>query len=202
MRTKSFVGVLVLWIVIAGCKSVTPIDSKSGKPTLIPVADFVSVASKAIQDTQAELAKNKALPPLESVTLTLQTVRATSSGGTVKFFVVGGSQSLEQSRTESVTIKLVPPDPDAARAVGGSEAVYADLKASILRVADAARDAETGVTGVLEMASIGTELAFSVKGGTELSGGFKIEPIDVSAKGSEANQAVHKIGVSFARKKK
>jgi hypothetical protein len=191
----------VVALLAAGCTTVTPYDPKAGKPTLFPVADLVSVVSKAIEDTQATIKKTPSLPPLEAVTLTLQTVTGSSGGGGIKFWVVGGSRSVDQSRTETVTIKLTPPDPDAASSVSGTDAVYEKLKESILRVADAARDAESGSSGVLEMASIGTELAFSLKTSSEGTLGFKIEPIDLSAKGAFTDQAIHKIGVSFARKK-
>jgi len=192
---------VVLAFIVSGCKTSMPYDTKGAKPALIPVADLVNVVSQAIKDTQVTIAKTPALPPLEAVTLTLQTVRSDTSGGTIKVIVAGGGRTAEQGRTEALTVKLTPPEPDAAGSVSGSDVIYTALKDAILKVARAAGDAEGGTLGVLQMSSIGTELAFTLKTTTDGNVGFTIEPLDISAKRSIADQAVHKIAVSFARKK-
>jgi len=192
---------IVVAILVSGCHTSMPYGADQRKPVLIPVVDLVNVVSQAIRDTQVAIAKKPALPPLEAVTLSLQTVRSDTSGGTIKVIVGGGGRTAEQGRTETVTIKLTPPDPDAAGSVSGSDVIYKALKDAILKVAEAAGDAERGTLGVLQMSSIGTELSLTLKTTSDGTVGFTIEPLDLSAKWSVADQAVHKVAVSFARKK-
>jgi Trypsin-co-occurring domain 2 len=201
-------GIAVCLTVLIGCRTTMTQPTKTkpastAQPKGIPVAELVDVVSKAIQDTQAALRANAALPPLDSVTLTLETVKTKSEEGGIDFLVVDSTYTAEQSRTQTVAIKLSPPDSKAASTVTDSEAVnvYKDLKASILQAAQLARDAEKA-SGELGLEGVDAEIAFSVTKTGDGTLGYTLEPVDLSAEGEIADEAVHTIEVTFARKKK
>ena len=204
MRMQSALcGIAVCVITLTSCRTAARLDARVTQPTRIRVVDLVDVVSKAIQDTRATLRANPALLPLDSVTLTLGTVKTRSEDGGFDYLVIDATHTLEGSRTETITIALTPSDVETATPVSGSEAMheYDDLKASILEVAKVA--GEVGKAGgVLDLKSVSTEISFTVSKTNEGTLGLAIELLDLSAERSVVNEAVHTITLSFAQKKK
>lgn len=192
---------MLLILALTGCASTTPVvQPGAGTSELPAVEDVVSVVKRALHDAQRKINDQKALPPLEAVTLTLQTSVTKTLDGTFKIVVVTFGETVEAANTQQVTIKLIPPPPTAPQPIAADNSTYKALVDAIVGAADAARrttNAAHGEPTPLVLNSIATEIAVSIKRTTTGGLGIDITPITISGKGSVATLNANKINISF-----
>ena len=163
----------------------------------VAIDSVLNEIQRGLTQAQVTIADSK-LPPLESVTLTLQTQRYDKKGGP-KFtlFIISFGQTWEKQSSNELTLVLKPPQKTATEEVGtpvGLSNQLVDAIVSAARGVQAAKDR----TPPLLLDSMKAEFGFVVN--TNTSGGIKFEIVPVSAEmsGELSKKAVHKISVSFA----
>lgn len=193
-------------LLFAACPATTPVPKPvvvtNGTVEFIPLKDVITVIKRALQASQNKISDDN-LPPLESVTLTLQTSKVKSGEFTLNLFVIGGSQNSESSDTQQLVIKLTPPKPNAETAVSAS--LYQQLVDAITAASTAASEARTAASGnpvPLSLSSISTELAVSIKRVEGGNIGIDLTPLKLGGKVGETTQGLHKITLSFATPQK
>src|SRR4051812_38778933 len=92
---------------LAGC-SLFPTASDRTEEDKIKVGELLAVVKKAAADAQSEIAAGgpSKLPPLASLTLTMQTKEVAGGSVSVELLIVSGQVKGEKAVTQTVTIKL------------------------------------------------------------------------------------------------
>ncbi|HJP59869.1 MAG TPA: trypco2 family protein, partial [Gemmatimonadaceae bacterium] len=116
---------LMVVFILTACPATTPVGQPkpvavtNGTVEFFPLKDVITVIKRALQASQNKISDDN-LPPLESVTLTLQTTKGKTDEFTANLVVIGGSQSSESSDTQQLVIKLTPPKANAETPVSAS----------------------------------------------------------------------------------
>jgi hypothetical protein len=196
---------------VAACVSPQPIANGHGAPVtinpatgaveLVDVSKVVTVVKRALEDAQKKIHdEGNELPPLESVTLTLQTTSVTTDGITFKIYVIGVGTTAEITNTEQLTLKLTPPPPDVEHPIGASGDLYQNLVDTIVAAAKASHQASSAAAPTLLIDSVGAQVAFGIKETKTGNLGIDIKPIiSIGPSGSLAQQASNKIDLSFKK---
>jgi Trypsin-co-occurring domain 2 len=198
-RLAVFVSLAVLSLAVLPptpvCAQATPVrplvSAKNSVPLeslLVQVKDALAVAER--------LAQEKNLPPLESVTLTLQTVAVTTQGGTVKLFIFKWGTTITTTSTKTVVLTLTPPPPSTEKSLAP---VTDNLVNAMLAASEAVQAARGSLPG-FEPKQVVCEYSFGVR--QEGAGGisFEILPVSVSGDASASRQAVQTVSLSFKKK--
>ena len=166
----------------------------------VAIDSVLNEIQRGLTQAQLEIADNK-LPPLESVTVTLQTEYVKSGGPKLKLFIISFGQTWEKQSSNELTLVLKPPPPKkATEAVGTHEGLSDQLVDAIVSAANGVQGAKDRKPPLL-LDSMKAEFGFVVN--TKTSGGIKFEIVPVTAElsGELSKKAVHKISVSFANPK-
>jgi hypothetical protein len=155
------------------------------------IAEVLVQVQRALQNA-ADRTAGMGLPPLATVTITLQTVITVSGGVKFKFLVFSFGQTWEKERSHELVLTLVPPKPRP-----GTKAGLADeLADAIVEAASGVRDGLAGSTA-LALSALKATVSFVVTGNTSAGGDFTLEPIKIELKGDLKTKAIHKIELSF-----
>ena len=165
----------------------------------VPIDGLLANIQLALLDIQGQASK-ESLPPLDAVTLTLQTEYKKAAGGGIKLFIISFGKKWERTRSHELKLELKPPSPLATRPVS-KDAVTEHLVNAVLsavRGAEAARKRKPP----LELNTLTAEFGFVVE--EKGSGGLKYEllPVGFDVAGDLSNKAVHKVAVVFKRPEK
>jgi hypothetical protein len=168
---------------LASPKGTVPLES-----LLVEVKDALAVAERLAQDRN--------LPPLESVTLTLQTVAVTTQGGVVKLFIFKLGKTTTTTGTNTIVLTLTPPQPSTDK---GLAPVTDNLVNAMLAASEAVKAARGSLPG-FEPKQVVCQYSFGVK--KEGSGGisFEILPVSVSGDATAGKQAVQTVALSFKKR--
>jgi hypothetical protein len=148
---------------------------------------------------QTEIEKLR-MPPLESVTLTLQTEYNSKAGPKLKLFVLSFGATWERQRSNELVLKLVPPNPGKSVQMSKTEGLSDQLVEALVSVAVGVKDASNRKPP-LNLESLKAEFGFVVKTSVNGAAKFEILPVGVELGGDFSKKAVHKIAVSFASPK-
>jgi hypothetical protein len=167
---------------------------------IVAIKEVISQVRQALVGVQKDL-RDKKLPPLASVDLTLKTVVEKDAGGTFKLWIISFGVKREKDETQTVTIHLIPPSPDNPKSVG-AVTLGAALESAIVSAAEGAQ--QSGTTDYpLMFSGLTVELEFTVK----MTGNGKITipeiaPITADISGQVAKNATQNIKIVFQDLKK
>ena len=132
-------------------------------------------------------------PRLGSVTVKLSTVVGKEASGGFNFYVVsfGAKRSIEE--TQTVTLKLVPPEAGARRA---SSSVSEALANAIIAAAKGVQNAR-GRKPSLHLQELKSEIKFVVKTSGEGGLKFEIAPVGIEMGGKASLASTHHIILEF-----
>jgi len=162
------------------------------------VSDLLTLIQRGINAARPEIDKMGNVPPLDSVTLQLQTETQIggSAGINLWFVKIGGGKT----NTSSTQMTLVLKPATSGRAAVSAVPLDETIKNTLIAAAKGVHDAQTGENKVpLLLDSLSAEFGFTVK--KNASGGveFKLVPIGGSATGDLTKTDVHKITVKFGK---
>jgi hypothetical protein len=174
----------------------------TAKPTVaspkdtVPLENLLTEVKEALAVAQ-QLAKEKNLPALESVTLTLQTVAVKGLGGTVRLFIFKLGATTTTTGTSKIVLTLTPPGPSEEKALGPVES---NLVNAMLAASEAVKAARGSLSG-FEAKQVVCEYSFGVKEEGSGTVGLTLElvPISVEVGGDVSKQAIQTVTVSFKR---
>ena len=198
-RLAAFVPLAVLCLAAATPAPVwaeaTPATSLVSPTNTVPLESLLGQVRDALAVAE-RLAQENNLPPLESVTLTLQTVAVAEQSGTVKLFIIKWGTTTTKASTNTIVLTLTPPPPSTAKSLGP---VKDNLVNAMLAASKAVQAARGSLPG-FEPKQVVCEYSFGVK--KEGSGGisFEILPVSVSGGATTARQAVQTVSLSFQKK--
>ena len=178
--------------VLAEATPVTPLVAPDNtiplESLLVEVKDALAVAERLAQD--------RSLPPLESVTLTLQTVAVTTQGGVVKLFIFKWGRIDTTTGTNTIVLTLSPPQPSTKKSL---TPVTDNLVNAMLAASEAVKAARGSLPG-FEAKQVVCQYSFGVR--KEGSGGisFEILPVSLSGDASVSKQAVQTVSLSFKQR--
>jgi hypothetical protein len=162
------------------------------------VSELLTLIQRGINAARPEIDRMGNVPPLDSVTLQLQTEtqEGASAGINLWFVKIGGGKTNTASTQMTLILKPATSGRSAVSAVPLDETI----KNTLIAAAKGVHDAQAGATGVpLLLDSLSADFGFTVKksgsGGIE----FKLVPIGGSATVDVAKTDVHKITVKFAK---
>jgi hypothetical protein len=155
------------------------------------IAEVLTQVQRALQNA-AERTAGMGLPPLATVTLTLQTVITVAGGVKFKFLVFSFGQTWEKERSHELVLTLAPP-----KARLGMKAALADELADA--IVEAAIGVKDGLAGspALALTALKSTVSFVVTGDTSAGAEFALEPIKIELKGDLKTKAIHKIELTF-----
>lgn len=164
----------------------------------VEIRAILTEVRKALDAGAAEL-KDDSLPPLDSVTLTLQASVARDLGGKVNVLIVAFGASIQAETTQELVLTLAPPKPP--KAIASPLPTFSDQLVQAI---------VGGIRGVknashrnppLELQSLETSVSFTVEKGATGSASFQIQPVTVGLSGDLKDKAVQKIRLVFKAKK-
>jgi hypothetical protein len=167
---------------------------------VVAIQAVISQVRGALIDVQKDL-RDKNLPPLASIDLTLKTVAEKDAGGTFKLWIISFGVKREKDQTSTVTIHLTPPSPDNPKPVGAVTLGEA-LRTAIVSAAEGAQQSGNKDYPLL-FSGLTVELEFTVK--TTANGGLTVPdivPITAAISGQVAKNATQTIKVVFQDPKK
>ena len=154
---------------------------------------------KALVGVQRSLAEEGVdLPPLQSVTVTLQTVLAKSSSGGFRLLVFSFKRPWERQRSHQLVLTLSPsdwepkgrPQPSVAR----------ELEKAIIDAAKGVQAAREGAHVPLELTGLQTEIGFVVRTGAQAGAGrIEILPVTFGLSRDLSKTAIQRIRLTFKR---
>lgn len=185
--------VIVAWLGLFENDCVAQSQTEHG----VEIDAVLTEIQKGLTQAQVEIQDAK-LPPLESVTLTLQTEYVKKGGPKVKLYVITFGQTWEKDSSNTLTLVLKPPSAKAATESVSSTGGLSDQLVDAIVSAASGIQAAKGRKPPLVLDSMKAEFRFVVN--SQTSGGVKFEIVPVSAElsGELSKKAVHTISVSFA----
>lgn len=201
-------GLVVVLRFLVACLllSLVSLDPKSFAETRVSDGNAVTI-KRVLVEIQKGLTRAQTeifalgMPPLESVTLTLQTEYTRSVEGGINLYIFTFGQKWEQGRSQVVELKLVPPPADTPRELASKPGLSEHLVQAIVSAAKGVQKARI-TDPPLEVEQLKAEFTFVVmtktKGGLE----FEIVPVGAEIKGSLENKALQKITVTFRKETK
>lgn len=197
LRISSLVlGAGFLHSTSAICQSANPaVGQSQTDQKAVAIERVISEVKTALADVQTKLA-NATLPPLKSVTLTLQTVATKKGGLQIKLWVVSIGHEQTKEKSHQVVIVLVPPKPGNP-IEASTENLTKELEDAIMSAAEGVKNAGKGDIP-LKVNSLSVEIGFTISADNSADANVKISPITLEFKGDLSNKAVNKIGIVFA----
>jgi hypothetical protein len=195
MRTSAKLSIALLCVfvpVVASAKA-KPKPKASADP--LTVSDLLNLVQKGINTAKAEIDKYNDVPPLDSVTLVLQTETKSSvtAGVNLWFVKIGGGGSNDVSN--QMTYVLKPPKAPPAKNVG-DEKLDQQIALALEGAAQGVHDAQKIIPLLLD--SLQADFAFTVIKNADGGVQFTLAPWGGSFDAGISKTAVHKITVKFA----
>jgi len=170
----------------------TPISPQDAQ--MVAIDSVITQVKNALADVQTKLA-NEQLPPLKSVTLTLQATASKKGGVKIKLWIFSIGHEWTKEKSQEVVIVLTPPK--AGNAVNiATETLTQEFEDAIVDAAQGAKNAGKG-TIPLKLTSLSAELGFTVKGDTSGGANVEISPITAEFSGDLSKTAIQKVKVLF-----
>lgn len=157
----------------------------------VVIAEVLKQVQRAMQNAAARTA-GMGLPPLATVTITLQTVITVSGGAKFKFLVFSFGQTWEKERSHELVLTLAPPKTRPAIKTELAD----ELADAMVEAASGVKDGLAG-SPALALSALKTTVSFVVTGNTSAGGDFTLEPIKIELKGDLKTKAIHKVELSF-----
>ncbi|MFI5179785.1 MAG: trypco2 family protein [Thermoanaerobaculia bacterium] len=204
MRSNRAPTVLLAGLLLAG--SPTACSSMDSKPTPVVSSDGVEVqkileeVQQALEASAPELKKSH-LPPLDSVTLTLQASAVREVDGKINLWILSFGHSVQKEAVQELILTLTPPDPEKKMLGPTKPTLAAQLVEAILGAARGVENADSGNLP-LKLQSLEASVAFVVVKDTSAGGSFAIQPVTLSLGGDFKDKAVQKLRLVFKEKKK
>jgi hypothetical protein len=156
----------------------------------------LSEVQKALDETRTRT-QDVALPPLSTVTLTLQTVVTKSAGGKFKILIFSFGKKWEKERAQELVFQLKPSaNIRSIDALGQSLAEgLTDALVSAAQGVKNARNAQPP----LELQEFKAVVSFVVTETDGVGAEFKIEPVSIELGSDIKTKALHKIELHFKR---
>jgi hypothetical protein len=194
-------GLMLTTLILASCTA----DGKQKKNTNPKESSQVVELDKVIKAIEDSLEESQGhpvagFPPLQAVTVAVQTTVSKSIGGQVKVFVFNVGARGEIQNASSLTFELKPP-PEAPEKTTPSSVNVEDLKNALARQIQAAKLGFLSTQNVknLKTDKVEIELGFSVS--KEVSGGVdtaSLLPVGLSADGRFSRNTGNTITLVFA----
>ncbi len=182
-----------------GCGTTAPMSPSLVSSDGVEVQSILTEVQKAL-DVSAIRLKDLPVPPLESVTLTLQASVARDLGGKIGCLIIAFGHSVQSETTQEMVLTLTPPRP-GQRAVAPPTATLSEqLVDAIVGAVKGVQTAREGQPP-LELQSFETSLSFVVEKDTSGKGDFTIQPVTVSLGADFKDKAVQKLRLVFKAKK-
>jgi hypothetical protein len=189
-RSTAVVGTVIL---LCGCTQHA--NSASAEPKGVPIGELITQIEGALDEVSSH--RPSGLPPLNSITLTLETFAKRATTGEVKLYVVTVDGSVSESALQTITLKLLPP-----ASVGNQPKLRSNLPIKEIlsqAIIDAARQTSVALQDRKDLSL--SELAASIRFVVEKSGGAeaKLEalPVNLSAKQTQEESTTNVIDVTF-----
>lgn len=164
----------------------------------VAIDSVLSQIQRGLTQAQLTLADSQPrLPPLESVTLTLQTEFDKKGGPKFKLWVISFGQTWEKQSSNELVLVLKPPSGTATEEVGTPEGLSDQLVDAIVSAARGVQAAKDRQPPLL-LDNMKAELGFVVSTNTSAKVAFEILPVSAELGGDLSRKAVHKISISFA----
>ena len=155
---------------------------------------------RGLADAQT-LAAAASLPPLDAVTVTLQTQYNVKGGPKFKLLIFSFGQTWERQASSELTYVLKPPQPLSKEQIALGPGLSKQLVDAIVGAAAGVKDAADRKPP-LELNSFTADFGFVVKSSSNVGVKFEIVPVSVEAGVDYTKTAVHRIKVAFAQPKK
>ena len=183
---------------IAPLLGLLALNSAPPAQTLKPPAELSEVLAQvrlALIDTQKQL-EEQAVPPLESVTLTLQATQSTKADGKLRLWILTIGAARERELSQSFVLVLKPPSKTEKRAVSATPSLYDALVKAIVAAA-----VDVQATRILEpklsLTRVETEITFSIT--RDKDGGISLSPVGFDADAGTKSTVAHKIAIAFEK---
>lgn len=185
-------------VFIVGLASCATAQVSSKREATIP--NVLNEVQKALVKAQTQIA-DLGMPPLKSVTLTLQTGLIGKGGPKADLVVVSLGQTWQKERSQELILELIPPEPYTPIEIASKPELSDQIVEAIVSAATGVQAARSGKPPLL-LNSLQAEFTFVID--TETHGGlaFKIIPVSLDLGGELKSKALHKIKVIFERSKK
>ena len=162
---------------------------------VVAIEEVIRQVQVALAGAQGRLA-DRSFPPLKEVKLTLQTVATAKEAESLRLWVLTAGGAAETSRTQQLTLTLVPPPP-GPRKLALEPSLSGNLEAAIVSAAEAVAKAGEGPVPLAATAAE-LEIGFTAKRTASGGAGVILAPLTIGASGEWATSAVQSIRVSFA----
>lgn len=163
----------------------------------VVISELLTEVQKGLGEAQTQLA-DSGFPPLESVTLTLQTEVADRGGGKVTVVIASLGRVWDKERADEITLTLRPPKPYAPTPASAGPSVSEQLVEAIVASARGVQRAKRGQPPLV-LDRFQATFSFVVKTQTAGGLGFKIVPVTAELEGDLQRVARHTITVTFSR---
>lgn len=194
---KLSVGMSFVLIV---CAIITHIGSAGAQETAgqdnirVQVAEILNQIQNALITVQ-DTADSDDLPKLDSVTVKLSTQFVAEGGGKINLYVLSFGAKTSEAATQSISLKLTPPEPGTPKPAGADE-ISDPLAKAILSAVRGAAEAKKRKP-VLQLSELEATIKFVVDSG--VSGGvkFTIMPVTIEMDGKVSKATTQEISVTF-----
>jgi hypothetical protein len=194
MTTMWRIIMLMLLVVSPGIASAKDAKESSNPNQTVTIQAVVAQVKEALSNVQTKLAQNQ-LPPLKSVTLTLQTVATGKVGAKISFWVITIGGSLQKEASQEVVLELVPPKAGNPSNIS-SESFTKALEDSILDTAQGVQGAGEG-TLPLQLNNLSVTLGFTVTAEGTAGAKLTLAPVTLDISGQKDKKVVHKLAVVY-----
>jgi len=195
-RGRSFtaaLGCLLLAAAPSGCSTTAPTPPPVVSTDGVEIKTVLLEVQKALDACAARL--DTRMPPLDSVTLTLQASVAKETGGKIGLFFIAFGHSVQREATQELTVVLTPPK--IVKSFTPPPPTLADqLVAAIVGAVNGVQEARDGKPP-LEMKSLELVVSFVVEKDTDAKAGYTIQPVTANLGADFKEKAVQKLRLVF-----
>ena len=203
MKKYLFVAAAVACLVFAlastACGTTAPTPPPLVSNDGVEVQNILTEVQKAL-DVSAIKLKDLPVPPLESVTLTLQASVAREVGGKINLLIIAFGHSVQSETTQELVLTLAPPKSERMALAPPTATLSGQLVDAIVGAVNGVQKAREGQPP-LELQTLETSLSFVVEKDTSGKGEFTIQPVTVSLGANFKDKAVQKLRLVFKAKK-
>ncbi len=184
---------LALTLSLTACSTTEPPPTPANSARIEAVLKEVQAA---LNLSAAKL--NTRMPPLDSVTLTLQASAVRGADGKISLLFIAFGHSIQRETTQELTVVLEPPKP--ARLMAPPAPSLADqLVDAVVGAVEGVQQARSG-SPPLEMKSLEIVVGFVVEKDTSGKFDFTIQPVTAGLGGDMKDKAVQKLRLAFRSK--
>ena len=174
-------------------------QAQSSTETKVTIEQVLAEVQIGLAKAQTEMADLN-MPPLKSVTLTLQTLLTRAGGPKLKLLVFSFGQTWEKEQSQEMILELTPPRPYTPFDIATEAKLSVQLVEAIISAAQGVQAARTGKPP-LWLNRMEAEFTFVIKTQTTGSLAVNVEIVPVSAElsGDLQKKALHKMKIAFER---